>query len=145
MKCFCNYLKVKKLIIYCIFKMWFGRGGAFVLWHLKPHTSHLTPHTWHLTPDTWHLTPDTWHLTPDTWHLTCDTWSVVNILSTFQLPSSCGLGVMMFWRFGAKGLGQKKILAENSEILIFAIYLVWKGHFFFVEKGHVSACPRFLI
>ena len=31
--------------------------------------------------------------------------------------------------------GQKLFLAENSEILIFAIYLVWKGHFF-VEKVH---------
>ena len=40
--------------------------------------------------------------------------------------------------------GQKLFLAENSEIFIFAIYLVWKGHFF-VEKGHVSAWPRILI
>ena len=39
----------------------------------------------------WHLTPDTWHLTLDMWHL-----EGVNILSEFQLPSSYGLGVMMF-------------------------------------------------
>ena len=41
-------------------------------------------------------------------------------------------------------LGKHYFLAENSEILIFAIYLVWKGHFF-VEKRHVSAWPRILI
>ena len=28
------------------------------------------------------------------------------------------------------GRGQTLFLAENSEILISAIYLVWKGHFF---------------
>ena len=34
---------------------------------------------------------------------------------------------------------------ENSEILIFVIFLLWKGNFFFFEKGHVSAWPRILI
>ena len=53
--------------------------------------------TLHLTPDTWHLTLDTWHLTPNTWHMTCDTWWGVNILLKFQLPSSYGLGLIMFW------------------------------------------------
>ena len=42
-------------------------------------------------------------------------------------------------------LGQKLFLPENSEILISAIYFVWKGHFFVVEKWHVSAWPRILI
>ena len=34
------------------------------------------------------MTPDMWHLTPDTVHVTCDTEGVVNIVSTFQVPSS---------------------------------------------------------
>ena len=41
--------------------------------------------------------------------------------------------------------GQKLFFGENSEILIFAISLVWKGHFLYFEKGHVSAGPRILI
>ena len=51
-----------------------------------------------MTHDAWHMTRDTWHMNHDTWHKVG-----VNILSTFQLPSSYGLGVMMFWRFGGKG------------------------------------------
>ena len=51
----------------------------------------------------WHVTRDTWHVTLDTWHLTCDTWWGVNILSTFQLSTSFGLGVMVFLRFWGKG------------------------------------------
>ena len=52
------------------------------------------------------MTHDTWpfHLTPDTWHLTPDMWWGVNILSKSQLFSSYGWGVMMFWKFGGKGL-----------------------------------------
>ena len=46
----------------------------------------------------WHLTPETWHMTHDMWQ-----WWGVNILSKFQLSSSHGLGVMIFWRFGGKG------------------------------------------
>ena len=38
-------------------------------------------------------------------------------------------------------IGQKLFLPENSEILTFAIFLVWKG-IFFVENGYVSAWPR---
>ena len=51
-----------------------------------------------MTCDTRNVTGDMWHLTPDVGHLVG-----VNILSKFQLPSSYGLGVMMFWRFGGKG------------------------------------------
>ena len=40
--------------------------------------------------------------------------------------------------------GQKLFLPENLEILIFAVYLVWKGHFL-CEKGNVSAWPKILI
>ena len=42
-------------------------------------------------------------MTHDTWHLTCDMWWDMNILSKYQLPSSYGLGVMLFWRFEAEG------------------------------------------
>ena len=40
--------------------------------------------------------------------------------------------------------GQKLFFGETSEILVFAIYLIWKGNFF-VEKGHVPAWLRILI
>ena len=60
----------------------------------------VTCYAWHMTSDTG---LDTWHMTRDTWHLTSDNWRGVNILSKFQLPSSYGLGVLMFWRFGGKG------------------------------------------
>ena len=53
---------------------------------------------WHVTPDTWQMTHDVWQVTHDIWHLVG-----VNILSKCQLPSSYGLGVMMFQRFGGKG------------------------------------------
>ena len=53
---------------------------------------------WHMTRDTWHLTPETLHVTPDLWHLVG-----VNILSKFQLPSSFGSCVMIFWMFDEKG------------------------------------------
>ena len=66
--------------------------------HLICDTLHVTPASWHLTCDTWHMIPDTSH---DIWHVTrC---GGVNILSKLQVPSSCGLGVMMFCRFGGKG------------------------------------------
>ena len=68
--------------------------------------THVTCDTWYLKPDIWHLTLETWHvtpeLTPEMWNMTCDIWWAVNILSTFQLPSSYGLGEMMFSRFGGK-------------------------------------------
>ena len=44
---------------------------------------------------------DTWHMTHDMWQVTHD--GGVNILSKFQLPSSCGLAVKVFWRFGGNG------------------------------------------
>ena len=54
-----------------------------------------------------HLTPApdtcTWHLTPDMWDMTCDAWWGVNILSKFQLPSTCSLGFTVLWRFWTKG------------------------------------------
>ena len=38
-----------------------------------------------------------WHVICDTWQLIHDTWSEVNILSKFQVSSSYGLGVKVFW------------------------------------------------
>ena len=47
----------------------------------------------------WYLTCDRWQVTNDMWHVTCDMWREVNILSKFQVPSSYGLGVKVFWRY----------------------------------------------
>ena len=55
----------------------------------------------HLTHDMWHLECDTWHLTHDMCHMKCDTMWGVKILSKFQLSSSYGSGVMMFWGKGS--------------------------------------------
>ena len=51
----------------------------------------------------WQVTHEMLHVTHHTSHITHDTWWWVNILSKFQIPSSYGLGLMMFWRFGGKG------------------------------------------
>ena len=50
-----------------------------------------------LTCDRWHVTGDTWQVTGDTWHLTPDTQCGINILSKYQLPSSSGLELKIFW------------------------------------------------
>ena len=57
----------------------------------------------------WHKTDDMWHLIGDTRQVTRDTWYGVNILSKFQLSSSSGLGVKMFWRFGGKALVNESV------------------------------------
>ena len=46
---------------------------------------------------------DNGDLTTDTWHVTYDTWRGLTILLKFQLTSSYGLGVLLFWRFQGKG------------------------------------------
>ena len=51
-----------------------------------------------------HVTRDMWNVTRDMWHVTHDTFGGVNILSKFQLPSSCRLWFMILWRSGGKGL-----------------------------------------
>ena len=55
-----------------------------------------------VTRDIWQVKPDTWQMTHDTLHVTHDRWGEVNLLSTLQLPSSYGLEVKVFWRFGGK-------------------------------------------
>ena len=52
-----------------------------------------------LTCDMWHVTCDIWHVTLDKWHVTRDSLGVVNIASKFQVPSSNGLRVIIFWKF----------------------------------------------
>ena len=47
-----------------------------------------------------------WHVTCDSWHVKCDMWWGVNILSTFQLPSSYGVGGMVFGRYFHKGVSE---------------------------------------
>ena len=61
---------------------------------------HMTRDTWHVTCDTWHVTCDTWHVTHDMdmRHMTHDMFGGVNILSKFELPSSCCLWFMILWR-----------------------------------------------
>ena len=48
--------------------------------------------------DTWHMTGDRWQVTLDRWHKS----QVVNIVSKLQVPSSNGLGFMVFWRLRGK-------------------------------------------
>ena len=43
-------------------------------------------------------------MTYDIWTMTQETLREVIIVSKFQVPISNGLGFMMFWRFGGKGL-----------------------------------------
>ena len=48
------------------------------------------------------MTSYMWQVTYDMWHLTHDTWQVVNIVQKCQVPSSNGLGFMLFDDFGEK-------------------------------------------
>ena len=48
------------------------------------------------------------------------------------------------WKqFMILGCGQKLFLPESSEILIFAIFLLWKGNFFLLKKGMYQPGPGF--
>ena len=53
----------------------------------------------------WHVTSETRQVKGDRWQVTCDTWHMVwgKHYLKFQLSSSNGLGVMIFWRSGGKG------------------------------------------
>ena len=42
-------------------------------------------------------------MTCDMWTMTHDRWGEVNFLSNFELPSTNGLGVKVFWRYFHKG------------------------------------------
>ena len=66
----------------------------------------------------WHLTPDIWHQLPDTWHVTHDTGQVVKIVSKVQVPSSDGLGFMLFWSFGGKGWLSDWITESVTEVFV---------------------------
>ena len=48
----------------------------------------------------WLVIFDMWHIKCDMWHMTHHRWREVNLLSKFQLPSSYGLEVKAFLRFG---------------------------------------------
>ena len=72
--------------------------------HFTCDTWHMTFKMWHVTGDTWLVTHDLWQMTHDIWHMKHDRWREVNIPSKFQLSSSYGLGVMLFWKFGGKEL-----------------------------------------
>jgi hypothetical protein len=111
----------------------------------------------HMTRVTWHVTCYTWHRTHDTWHVKPDSWLVVNILSRFQVSSSNGLGVMMFWRFGGEGWptkwmnkwvsDQPYLYMRNKNKKIWYVSLKFNVYFHFVvsaefqiieDKGNVS-------
>ena len=64
------------------------------------------------------VTRDTWHVTPDMWHVVG-----VNILSKFQLSSSYGLGVMMFWRSGGKESVNESINQSVTEVFVEQLWL----------------------
>ena len=72
----------------------------------RPSTDKLHNFVWkknrHVTCDMRNVTRDRWHVTCDTWHVTSDMLWGFKILSKFQPPSSCGLGFIIFWRFGGK-------------------------------------------
>ena len=51
----------------------------------------------------WPLTCDIWHMAYGIWHVIYDRWREVNLLSKFQLPSSYGFGMKVFWRYFHKG------------------------------------------
>ena len=48
------------------------------------------------------VTCDTLYMTRDMCHVTHDWWVEGNLLSKFQLPSSYGLGVKVFWKYFLK-------------------------------------------
>ena len=48
------------------------------------------------------------------WHVTHDKWGEVNLLSKFELPSSYGLGVKVFWRYFHKGSLSQLISNEGA-------------------------------
>ena len=49
------------------------------------------------------MTSDACHVTLDRSHVICDTQGIMNIVLKCQVPSSIGLGNMIFWRLGVKG------------------------------------------
>ena len=50
----------------------------------------------HVTCDTLHVTRNMQHVSRNMQHVSHDTQGVVAIVSTFEVPSSSGLGFMMF-------------------------------------------------
>ena len=66
----------------------------------------------------WHLTPDIWHQLPDTWHVTYATGQVVKIVSKVQVPSSDGLGFMLFQSFGGKEWPSDWITESVAEVFV---------------------------
>ena len=58
-----------------------------------------------------------WHLSPDTWQVTRDIQGVVNNVSKFQVPTSYGFVVKVFWRYFHNGwLSVTKVFVEQSRL-----------------------------
>ena len=78
-------------------------------------------------------------------------WKIWEIIGKF-LSYSHGIGnegkweTCLYFQFFVNlvlvAYGQKLFLAESSEFLVLAIYLVWKGQICLFEKRHVLAWPR---
>ena len=54
----------------------------------------------------------------DMWHMTRDRWEEVNLLPTFHLPSSYGLGVILFWRYFHNGWMSDLINESVTNVLV---------------------------
>ena len=80
-----------------------------------------------------------WHLTPEMWHM----GGGVFIFSKFQLPSSYGLGVILFWRFGEKGLLNKWMNQSVTPGLLkscpWFVFVIVK-YFFLMLEAQTSPC-----
>ena len=77
--------------------------------------------------DIWHLICDMWHGTPDMWRMLHETWFGVNILSTFQLSSSNGLGVMMFWKTRGKAYSLRQVISDR-DVCTKGLLIIWNIH-----------------
>ena len=100
----------------------------------------------------WHvrLTRNTWHVTRAKLHVTHDRWEEVKLISIFQLPSSYGLGVKVFWiYFHISWLSQwmndkgvcRTALATPGRVIIESILMELKYHWYFI-KYHVKLVQR---
>ena len=110
---------------------------------------------WHLTCDTLELKPNTWHLTYDLWHIVVVGGGGVSILSKFQLPSSFGLSVVMFWRFGGeRSVNQSMHITPHNHISkspkeeekILYVFFLYRCYYPHTARDSVSpVCGIFLV
>ena len=66
------------------------------------HVSHVTCHVLYVKKNIY-IYNYIWHVTYYMWHMTRDRWGEEDLLLKYQLPSSYGLRVKVFWRYFTKG------------------------------------------